>query len=72
MEVHYEGKGVFFSSALVGYVVMWYDFSNEHLVTRFYISSLVMSLNYPSLLWPSAAKGLGDITSSSVATVTIW
>jgi hypothetical protein len=32
----------------------------------------VMSLNYPSLLWPSAAKGLGDITSSSVATVTIW
>jgi hypothetical protein len=32
----------------------------------------VMSLNYPLLLWPSVAMVLGDITSSHVATVTIW
>jgi hypothetical protein len=30
-----------------------------------------LSLNRPSLLWPSVATILGDIASSHVATVTI-
>jgi hypothetical protein len=33
------------------------DFSNKYLVTRFYSDSSVMSLNRPSLLWPSVATG---------------
>jgi hypothetical protein len=46
--------------------------SDGHLVIRFYNGSLVMSLNHSSLLWPSVAMGSGDITSSPIATVTIW
>jgi hypothetical protein len=47
------------------------DFSNLHLVTRFYSGSSVMSLNRPLLLWPLVTTILGDITSSPVTTVTI-
>jgi hypothetical protein len=47
------------------------DFTNGHLVTQFYSGSSVMSPNRPSLLWPSVATVLGDITSSPIATVTI-
>jgi hypothetical protein len=48
------------------------DFSNGHLVTYFYCGSSVMSRNHLSLLWLSVATGSGDITSSPIATVTIW
>jgi hypothetical protein len=48
-----------------------FDFSSGHLVTRFYSGSLVMSQNCLSLLWPSIATVLGDITSSLIVTVTI-
>jgi hypothetical protein len=47
------------------------DFSNSHLVTHFYSGSSVMSSNRSSLLWPSVAMVMGDITSSPIATVTI-
>jgi hypothetical protein len=47
------------------------DFSNGHHVTRFYSGSSAMSLNRPSLLCPSVATVLSDITSSLAATVTI-
>jgi hypothetical protein len=52
---------------------MWWksNFSKRHLVTRFYSGSSVISPNYPSLLWPSVAMVLGDITSSPLATMTI-
>jgi hypothetical protein len=47
------------------------DFSNGYLVTHFYSGSTVMLPYRPSLLWPSVATILGDITSSPVATMTI-
>jgi hypothetical protein len=47
------------------------DFTNGHLVTRFYSGSFVMSPNRLPLMWFSVATVLGDITLSPIATVTI-
>jgi hypothetical protein len=41
-------------------------------MTHFYSGSSVMISNYPLLLWSSVATDSGDITSLSIATVTIW
>jgi hypothetical protein len=66
-----QGKSLKEDTLLQNTSVAWgSDCSNGNLVTRCYNGSSVMSLNHPSLLWPSVVTGAGDNTSSLIATVT--
>jgi hypothetical protein len=66
-----QGKSLKEDTLLQNTSVAWgSDCNNGNLVTRCYNGSSVMSLNHPSLLWPSVVTGACDNTSLLIATVT--